>query len=55
MTVNKEVEFNNIVNDILKKDEFIELKYEIHHGISRLQHSLSVAKLTYTISSKIMK
>ena len=47
MTVKKEVEFNNIVNDILKNEEFIELKYEIHHGISRLQHSLNVAKLTY--------
>lgn len=49
MTINKEVEFNNIVNDILKNGEFIKLKYEIHHGISRMQHSLSVAKLTYMI------
>lgn len=47
MTVNKEVEFNRIVNDILKNDNFIELKYELHHGISRIEHSLSVAKLTY--------
>lgn len=49
MTVKKEVEFNNIVNDILKNEDFIELKYEIHHGISRMQHSLSVAKLTYQV------
>ncbi len=47
MTLKKEVEFNIIVNDILKCDEFIDLKYEIHHGISRLEHSLNVAKLTY--------
>lgn len=53
MKVNKEVEFNNIVNDILKNDEFIKLKYEIHHGISRMQHSLSVAKLTYIICKKL--
>lgn len=49
MTINKEVEFNNIVNDILKDEKFIELKYEIHHGISRLQHSLNVAKLTFMV------
>ena len=49
MIINKEVQFNNIVNDILKNEEFIELKYEMHHGISRLDHSLSVAHLTYDI------
>jgi len=49
MSINKELEFNNIINDILKNEEFIELRYEIHHGISRLDHSLSVAKLTYNM------
>lgn len=47
MKVKKEIEFNSIVNDILKNEDFIHLKYEIHHGISRLEHSLHVAKLTY--------
>ncbi len=47
-----ELEFNNIIKDILKNDEFIELKYEIHHGISRLDHSLSVAKLTFDLAKK---
>ena len=47
MTSNKEVEFNKIVNDILKNKKFIDLKYEIHHGISRLDHSLHVARITY--------
>lgn len=47
MSINKEIEFNNIISDILKMEKFIELKYEIHHGISRLDHSLSVAKMTY--------
>ena len=50
MSIDDEIEFNNIVNDILKNEEFIELKYEIHHGISRLDHSLSVAHLTYRIA-----
>lgn len=53
MTLRKEIEFNNIVNDILKNKEFIQLKYEIHHGISRLDHSLNVAKLTYQTSRKL--
>ena len=48
MTINKEIEFSKIVNDILKNEEFIALKYEIHHGISRLEHSLNVAKMTYS-------
>lgn len=47
MTLRKEEEFNNLVSDILKDSYFIELKYEIHHGISRMEHSLNVAKLTY--------
>ncbi len=49
MTLNKEIEFNKIVNDILKHEEFIALKYEVHHGITRLDHSLHVAKLTYLV------
>ena len=53
MTINKEVEFNNIISDILKNEEFIDLKYEIHHGISRLDHSLNVARLTYKACKKL--
>ncbi len=53
MKVNKELEFNNIINDILKNEKFIELRYEIHHGISRLDHSLNVAKLTYNACKKL--
>ena len=52
MTINYEVEFNNIVNDILKNEEFIELKYEAHHGMTRLDHSLSVAKKTFKMCKK---
>lgn len=49
MIIDKDILFNNIVNDILKNEEFISLKYEMHHGISRLDHSLSVAHLTFNI------
>ena len=53
MTINKEVEFNNIISDILKNKEFIDLKYEVHHGISRLDHSLNVARLTYKMCKRL--
>ena len=53
MSMSKEIEFNNIVSDILKNEEFIMLKYEIHHGITRLDHSLNVAHLSYKIAKRI--
>ncbi|MFI3260516.1 MAG: HD domain-containing protein [bacterium] len=49
----KELEFNEIIFDILKNDKFISLKYEKHHGISRLEHSLNVAKMAYYFSKII--
>ncbi len=52
MTKKLELEFNSIVNDILKNDQFIDLKYEFHHGMNRLQHSLNVARMTYYICKK---
>ena len=50
MKIKKQVEFDNIIRDILKNEEVISLRYEYHHGISRLDHSLNVARLTYNIS-----
>jgi len=52
MRINREVEFNYIVNDILKNEKFINLKYEIHHGISRMEHSLNVARTTFLLCKK---
>lgn len=49
MKIKKQIEFNNIIKDILKNQEIIDLRYEYHHGISRLDHSLNVAKLTFNI------
>ena len=49
MKIKKEVEFNDIIKDILKNKEVISLRYELHHGISRLDHLLNVARLTYNI------
>lgn len=52
MTGKKELEFNKIVSDILKNENFISLKYEVHHGISRMDHSLHVARITYLACKK---
>lgn len=53
MKIKKQIEFNNIIKDILKEEQIINLKYENHHGISRLEHSLNVSYLTYLWASKL--
>lgn len=41
--------FNTLTNDILSNEKFNKLKNEPHHGITRYEHSLRVAKWTYRI------
>lgn len=53
MTIKREIEFNKIVSDILKNEDFIKINKEIHHGISRMDHSLNVAKTSFTISKTL--
>ena len=48
-----DLEFYQIIEDIIKHKEFIKLKDEQHHGISRLDHSINVAKISYAISKKL--
>lgn len=45
-------EFDSIVCDITNHPKFILLKQELHHGISRYDHSLRVAKMTYLFAKK---
>lgn len=52
MSLKQTYEFDQIVNDIIENDKFKELKHELHHGISRYEHSMRVAKITYRISKK---
>jgi uncharacterized protein len=40
-------EFNSICKDILNNSEFNKLKNEPHHGITRYDHSLRVAKTVF--------
>ncbi len=48
----RELEFNEIVADIIRSDKFLSLKKEAHHGINRLEHSLNVAKVTYMFAKR---
>ena len=50
MTKKKQEEFNNIVQDIVDNNEFNKLNKELHHGITRFEHSLRVAKYSYKIA-----
>ena len=45
-------EFINIVEDILSNKEYQKLGREYHHGTTRLDHSLRVAKKTYLATKK---
>lgn len=50
MTTKEKEEFNNIIKDILDNNNFLELEKEVHHGISRYNHSLRVAKGVYKLT-----
>lgn len=52
MSLSKNQEFQEIVKDILNNEEFQKLDFELHHGISRYEHSLRVAKTTYKMAKK---
>lgn len=47
--MNKEynIDFERICEDILNNEKFKSLDNELHHGITRYEHSIHVAKLTY--------
>ena len=53
MSLQKTYEFDQIVNDITNHEQFLKLKHELHHGISRYEHSLRVAKVTYTVTKRL--
>ena len=50
MTKQKQDEFNLIVKDIVDNKAFTKSGSEPHHGITRFEHSMRVAKYTYLIS-----
>ena len=50
MTTNKKEEFDLLVKDIVENEAFTKSGSEPHHGITRFEHSMRVAKYTYLIS-----
>ena len=53
MSLIETYEFNSIIDDIANHEEFLKLKEELHHGISRYEHSMRVAKVTYKMTKKL--
>lgn len=48
-----ELSFETISNDILNNKEFQKIAYEQHHGITRMDHTLRVAKYAYKIAKTL--
>lgn len=46
-------DFESIASEIINSDKYQSLKSEDHHGLSRYDHSLRVAKNTYKLSKKL--
>ncbi len=49
MSIKQKEEFNSLIEDITNNDKFNILSTEKHHGITRYEHSMRVAKWTYKI------
>ncbi len=48
-----DIEYLNLVNDIIYDKNFLRIKKERHHGLSRLDHSLRVSYYSYLIAKKL--
>ena len=49
MSNKQKEEFNSLVQDIIENKKFNKLTKELHHGITRYEHSMRVARWTYKI------
>ncbi len=49
MTKNNNKEFTSFICDILENEQFLETKKDLHHGTSKYEHSIRVAKLSYRL------
>lgn len=54
MTKRINEEFDCLVSDILNDENFLATKKDLHHGTSKYEHSIRVAKLSYKLS-KVFK
>ena len=46
------ISFKDVINDILSNKKFNKLSNDEHHGITRYEHSIRVAKYSFLISKK---
>ena len=53
MTKKSKEEFYSLVEDITNNKNFNKLNKELHHGITRYEHSMRVAKHTYIIGKAL--
>ena len=51
--INEDLEFNEIVKNIMENKKFNKIKECKHHGITRYEHSLRVAYYSYLITKKL--
>ncbi len=49
MSNKQKEEFNSLVQDIIENKKFNKLTKELHHGITRYEHSMRVARWTYKV------
>lgn len=47
------VSFEDIISEIIDNKKYILLKDEVHHGVTRFDHSLRVARIAYNVSLKL--
>lgn len=53
MTKHCTEDFEQLCSDILSNNKFNQLSHELHHGISRYEHSLRVARYTYMVGKSL--
>jgi uncharacterized protein len=51
MSNKQKEDFNSLVQDIIDNKRFNKLNKELHHGITRYEHSMRVARWTYKITN----
>ena len=49
----KKEQFNSLVQDIINNKSFNKLNKELHHGITRYEHSMRVARWTYKVCNAL--
>ena len=49
----RHLEFEEILNEFITNEKYMKLKDETHHGVTRYDHSIRVAKIAYKIATNL--